>query len=113
MNVPYSNDVINTVKYFRENIYGTDEFKETFSSNLSKTINATNTDYIPEQLGGWSVNVSTSSSGKIESSEYVNIVADVLADTIHNINKSISCRELAVNLSNVLVTGPNSISIRL
>lgn len=118
MNVNYSDAVTNTIKTLRESVYNTEEFKSEFSSELKKSISATNTDFVAEQFGGWSVNVTMghNDSDKIQDSKsYLSKVADALTNSIHVVSKNISSvKSINVsNLANVIVTGSDSITVKL
>lgn len=117
MNVNYSDAVTNTIKTLRESVYNTEEFKSEFSSELEKSISATNTDFVAEQFGGWSVNVTMDhNSEKIQDSKsYLSKVADALTNSIHVVSKNISgVKSINVsNLANVIVTGSDSITVKL
>lgn len=112
MNVSYSNNVTNTVKNLRENVYGKEEFKSSFSKNLENAISAENISFIPDQFGGWSVNVTTNTEDT-ESSAYVMKVTEALVDTIHSIDHAISTKDIACNLANVIVAGHDNIIVKL
>lgn len=118
MNVSYSDTVTNTVKNLRENVYNTEKFKEEFASELEKSIYATETTFVPEQFGGWSVNVTTDSDklgvDSQESRSYLNKIADALTSSIHSVNRSINYAcVMPSSLANVIVTGRNSITVKL
>ena len=118
MNVSYSDTVTNTVKNLRENVYNTEKFKEEFTSELEKSIYATETTFVPEQFGGWSVNVTTDSDkhgvDSQESRSYLSKIANALTSSIHSVNRSINYAcVMPSSLANVIVTGRNSITVKL
>lgn len=121
MDVNYTNDILNTVKTLRESIYNTDQFKTEFSSELESSIAATNTSYIPDQFGGWNVQVTIDQSvinneSNTEDSTKLLIdkVTSALTTSIHNVNKSISSKLInPSNLTNIVLSGPSSITVKL
>ena len=121
MNVNYSDIVTDTVKTLREKVYNTEEFKNEFVSELEKNICATDTKFVPDQFGGWSVNVSIDRDKSIElgvstqeSTSYLGKIANALTSSIHTVDRSINCSGIAPsNLANVVVTGVDSITVRL
>lgn len=118
MNVSYSDNVTNTIAYLRSNVYDKDKFKSTFSSILNRTIGASNVSFAPDQFGGWNVNVDLTNdlpSDKFvaEAATYISKVADALVDSIMFVDRSVSCSNIAANLVNVIITGPDSIIVKL
>jgi len=120
MNVSYSDSVTNTVKNLRENVYCKDEFKEEFSTALQDSIGAIDTSFVPEQFGGWSVNVTTNRSKGTElgieeqtSTSYLSKVVNALANTIHAVDCTVACSNVASNLANVVMTGHDSLTVKL
>ena len=112
MNVSYSESITNTIKDLRENVYGNDNFKNEFTERLSKKIGAENTSFIPEHLGGWSVNINLNNNTK-ESSSYVHDITDVLMDTIHAVHYKAPNEKLACNLSNIIRTSQTNLIVKL
>ena len=121
MNVNYSDTVTDTVKTLREKVYNTEEFKSKFTSELENSICATETKFVPEQFGGWSVNIITDRNGSSklgvstqESSSYLKKISDALTSSIRSVNRSVNCTNVvSSNLANVIVTGSNSITVKL
>ena len=117
MNVSYSDNVTNTIGYLRSNVYNKDQFKMMFCSNLNRTINASNILFNPDQFGGWivSANVENTSDDRAvpEAATYTSKVADALVDSIMFVDRSVSCSDIAANLVNVIITGPDSIIVKL
>lgn len=118
MDVSYSDTVTNTVKDLRENVYNTEKFKKEFTSELEKNICATEVTFVPEQFGGWSVNATTDSDklevDSQESRSYLNKITEALTSSIHSVNRSINYAcVVPSSLANVIVTGRNSITVKL
>lgn len=121
MDVNYSNDVVGTIKTLRESIYNTDEFKSEFSSELGKSIAATNTSYVPDQFGGWSVNVTVDQNvieGEYDTEDSSKLLLDkvssALATSIHAVSKEAGHTLTNPSiLTNVVVSGPSSITVKL
>lgn len=121
MNVSYSDTVTDTVKALRENVYNTEEFKSKFILELEKNICATEVKFVPEQFGGWSVNITTdrNKSSELgvftqESSSYLKKISDALTSSIHSVNHSVNYTNVSPSsLANVIVTGTNSITAKL
>lgn len=118
MNVNYSDIVTDTVKTLREKVYNTEEFKSAFTSELESCICATETKFVPEQFGGWSVNITTDKSKSNvptqESTSYLLKISDALTSSIHAVDHSVNCNQVSPsNLANVIVTGINSITVKL
>lgn len=112
MDVTYSDNVTNTIKCLRNEVYNKDEFKNTFTDNLKKSINATDTNFIPDQFGGWSVSINTSDK-HYNSSDCVSKVTSALLNSIKCVNSSIPCSSAASNLANVIITGLDSLVVKL
>lgn len=120
MNVSYSDTVTNTVKTLRENVYCKESFKEEFTTALNHAIGAIDTAFVPEQFGGWAVNVTTNRSegeklgiNEQTSTSYLGKVTEALGDTIHNIDCTIAYKDVISNLANVVVTGQQSLTVKL
>lgn len=117
MNVNYSDTVTSTIKTLRESVYNTEEFKSEFSAELKKSISAINTKFVAEQFGGWSVNVTVDNDSEKtkDSKSYLSKVADALTNSIHVVSKNVSNVKSinASNLTNVIVTGSDSITVKL
>lgn len=120
MNVNYSDSVTDTIRTLRENVYNTEKFKLEFAEGLEKSVGATDVTYIPEQFGGWSVNVTTDKdkSNELgiaqESSSYLSKISDTLTSSIRNVDRTVSYSGISpMNLTNVIVTGENSITVKL
>ena len=113
MDVSDSNKIISTIKLLRENVYCKENFKQSFSDQL-KSIGAIDVLYIPEQFGGWSININTSTT-HIDSGTCVKIIADILINTINMINSKIIhySNLISSNLINVIITGPKSFVIKI
>ena len=117
MNVSYSDNVTNTIGYLRSNVYNKEVFKSEFRFNLNSSINASNISFNPDQFGGWivSANVENTSDDRAvpEAATYTSKVADALVDSIMLVDRSVSCSDIAANLVNVIITGPDSIIVKL
>lgn len=114
MDVNYSDNVTGTIRTLRESVYNTDEFKSEFSSNLKNSISATDATFIPEQFGGWSVNVNMNDVNIQDYKSYLAKIADALTSSIHTVNKSVDYKNISSSsLTNVVVTGSNSLAIKL
>jgi len=120
MTVTTSNSITNSIKYYRENVYYTDNFKDKFEHELAKKVYAIDTEFVPDQFGGWVVSVTTNRNKGIEagityqsSDCYVNKVSQALIDAISNVDKYIPDQIIAMNLANVIITGPNSIAVKI
>lgn len=114
MDVNYSDNVTGTIRTLRESVYNTDEFKSEFSSNLKSSISATDATFIPEQFGGWSVNVNMNDVNIQDYKSYLAKIADALTSSIHTVNKSVDYKNISSSsLTNVVVTGSNSLAIKL
>lgn len=129
MNVSYSDNVTNTIGYLRSNVYNKEVFKNLFSSNLKRAINASNVYFVPDQFGGWTVNVDIykfdpptnpedfsddeDNISMIDAITYIRKVCDALVDSIMIVDRSVSCSDIAANLVNVIITGPDSIIVKL
>lgn len=121
MNVNYSDSVTDTIRTLRESVYNTERFEQEFTKALEKFIGATDVDFIPEQFGGWSVNVTTDKDkgnelgiSAQESSSYLGKISDALTSSIRNVDRTVGYSGiLPMNLTNVIVTGENSITVKL
>ena len=118
MNVNYSDTVTDTVRSLREKVYNTDKFKQEFTEALEKNVGATETKFVPEQFGGWSVNITTDKDktgvSTQESRSYLGKISDALTSSIHAVDRSVSYSKISPsNLANVVVTGENSITVKL
>lgn len=121
MDVNYTNDVLGTIKTLRESIYNTDQFKSEFSSELRESIAATDTSYIPDQFGGWNVqvtvdqNVAEGEANTEDSSKLLlDKVTSALTTSIHAVSKSVGSKLTNPSvLTNVVVSGPSSITVKL
>lgn len=112
MNVSYSDSVTNTIKCLRNNVYNKDEFKEVFTNNLKESINAIDASFTPDQFGGWSVNINTSESHQ-DSSTCVSKITNALIHSIRSVDTSVACSAVASNLANVIITGTDSLVVKL
>lgn len=122
MDVNYANDVVGTIKTLRESIYNTDKFKSEFSSELKKeSITDADASYIPDQFGGWNVQVSVDqnvaegeSNTEDSSNLLISKVTSALTSSIHAVNKSVSSKLTDPSiLTNVVASGPSSITVKL
>lgn len=118
MNVNYSDIVTDTVRSLREKVYNTEKFKQEFTEALEKNVGATETKFVPEQFGGWSVNITTDKDktgvSTQESRSYLGKISDALTSSIHSVDRSVSYSKISPsNLTNVVVTGENSITVKL
>lgn len=118
MNVNYSDIVTDTVRSLREKVYNTEKFKQEFTEALEKNVGATETKFVPEQFGGWSVNITTDKDktgvSTQESRSYLGKISDALTSSIHSVDRSVSYSKISPsNLANVVVTGENSITVKL
>ena len=100
MNVNYSDTVTDTVRSLRE------------------SVSATETKCVPEQVGGWSVNITTDKENigvsTQESRSYLGKISDALTSSIHTVDRSVNYSKISPsNLANVVVTGENSITVKL
>lgn len=113
MDVAYSDNIINTIKYLRNDIYDKEEFKTEFSNQLRNTIDINNISYTPDQFGGWIVNIFTNPNN-IEYKDYLRLISDSLINTISNLNiDSNKYKYAANNLANVILAGPQSLIVKL
>lgn len=119
MNVDFSNNITDITKLLREKVYDTDKFKNSFVDELKTSICATDASFVPDQFGGWSVNISVDRDKCKEagicqnSTSYLNKISSSLASAIHNTNKSFSYSSMTNNLANVIITGNDSIVVKL
>ena len=118
MNVNYSDIVTDTVRSLREKVYNTEKFKQEFTEALEKNVGATETKFVPEQFGGWSVNITTDKDktgvSTQESRSYLGKISDALTSSIHAVDRSVTYSKISPsNLANVVVTGENSITVKL
>ena len=118
MNVNYSDTVTDTVRSLREKVYNTEKFKQEFTEALEKFVGATDTKFVPEQYGGWTVNITTDKDktgvSTQESRSYLGKISDALTSSIHTVDRSVKYSKISPsNLANVVVTGENSITVRL
>ena len=86
MNVNYSDTVTDTVRSLREKVYNTEKFKQEFTEALEKFVGATETKFVPEQFGGWSVNITTDKDktgvSSQESRSYLGKISDALTSSM-------------------------------
>jgi len=120
MNVLDCDIITSSIKHLRENVYNTEVFKTLFAQNLKNNIYAIDVDYIPNKFGGWDVSIVTNRNKGIEegienqcSELYIDKVVPILLNTILSIDDSLSLAAIAPNLINVVITGPNSATIKL
>lgn len=119
MNVGFSDNITDITKTLRSTVYCNDEFKQAFTDELKKSICAIDTQYVPEQFGGWSINVSVDRDKCKDvgidqtSSSYIGKISNALIASIHNIDHSASYESVANNLANVIITGNDSIVVKL
>lgn len=121
MNVSVSDQITDSIKFLRLNVYNSKDFMNTFSTQLTSRIHAIDVRYIPDQFGGWSVDVTVNRNKGIEdgienqhSDNYVEKVINALLDSINSTGYSISnYTSIAYNLANVVITGNDSISIKI
>ena len=118
MNVNYSDTMTDTVRSLREKVYNTEKFKQEFTEALEKFVGATETKFVPEQFGGWSVNIITDKDktgvSTQESRSYLGKISDALTSSIHTVDRSVNYSKISPsNLANVVVTGENSITVKL
>lgn len=55
MNVKESTDITNCISNLRKDVYNTEFFKRLFTAQLESSIHVIDVEYIPEQLGGFSI----------------------------------------------------------
>ena len=120
MNVADSKNITNMIQYLRKNIYGTDEFKEKFKNELKNISYAIDTEFVPDQFGGWQVNTIINRNKGFEdgikdqaSNNYTPKVHDALMNTIRSIDKTVIPSDQDINLANTIITGPDSIMIKI
>ena len=118
MDVSYSNNITDLSKALREKVYNTDEFKKEFATELEQSIGAVETSFVPDQFGGWSVNICLDrDKSDVEdhtSSSYIGKISEALASSIHDLDHSAKyTSDVASNLINVMITGPSSIVVKL
>lgn len=121
MNVNYSDSVTDTIRTLRENVYNTEKFKQEFTEALEKSVGATEAKFIPEQFGGWSVNIITDKDkcnelgvSNQESRSYLGKISDALTSSIRSVDRTVKYSGVSpVSLTNVVVTGENSITVKL
>lgn len=120
IDVYHSDMATSNIKYYRENIYNNNNFKKKFENNLKKEVCAIDTTFVPDQFGGWIINATVNRNKGIEkgikfqtSDCYINKVSHALSSTIHDIDKKYPIPSILLDLSNVIITGTNSIAIKI
>ena len=124
MNVKQSEEITDVIRDLRLNIYNTDLFFNTFNNYLKSSINATSIKYIPDNLGGWNIHVEIDEE-KCENKKsefYIGSVCFCLKSTIDQVcymtsdNLGILQKIMKTgieNLVNVIISGQNSIMIKI
>ena len=114
MNVVESDNMTSTISYLRQNIYNLPSFRSSLINNLNTSINANEIHFIPDQYGGWNVDVKfdpSSFDSSLKSSDfYLTRVSVALHNTLIELNAPQS--DIS-NLINVTMTGSNNIVIKL
>lgn len=114
MNVLESDNITSTISYLRQNVYSLPNFKSSLILNLNKNLNASNINFIPDQYGGWIINITMNSSDTINSFNssdfYLTKVASALYNTLMEFREA---KEDTSNLVNVTIVGCNNIVIRI
>lgn len=114
MNVLESDNITSTISYLRQNVYSLPNFKSSLILNLNKSLNASNINFIPDQYGGWIINITMNSSDTINSFNssdfYLTKVTSALYNTLIEFGEA---REDTSNLVNVTIVGCNNIVIRI
>lgn len=114
MNVLESDNITSTISYLRQNIYSLPNFKSSLTLNLNKSLNANNISFVPDQYGGWIINITINSSNNINSFNssdfYLTKVTSALYDTLVEFKEA---RQDISNLVNVTIVGCNNIVIRI
>lgn len=111
-------DNISTIQHLRSSIYPEETFKTNFSKQLSKKLCAKEVSYIPEQFGGWNVNVVINQDkrnklGKESTSEsYYPDVMDCLLSSI-KLCEHVSYSQNIAHLANVVISGADSLIIKI
>jgi hypothetical protein len=125
MNVDYTEKLSKAINLMRKNIYNTKEFRQTFFDNLISSINASYFLMNSESYGGLSisVNIDINKFGNIESSKLVHPVAESLVLAItsvpydgedkYDIKEYLDNVDIVNNLANIVITGQNSILIKI
>ena len=124
MNVKQSEEITDVIRDLRMNIYNTDLFFNTFNNYLKTSINATSVRYIADNLGGWNIYVEIDKD-KIQnqrSEYYIGSVCFCLRHSIEQVCYMISGNDGILqkimktgveNLVNVIISGEDSIMIRI
>lgn len=113
MDVTCSNNIITAVQFCRLNIYGTEAFKDNFSTNLKNNIGATDIQYLPDKFGGWSINITVNNEYKADSIFYMKSISESLYDAINSISNCESYKSIIHNLLSVIITGKNSLVVKI
>lgn len=132
MNVKESNTITRCIENLRKDAYNTDLFKEIFKAELIHRINAIDVEFIPEQLGGFSIRINVDRNACADSipmqhSEcymagiikgYCNILNDMFRlypklQYIEEDFQKIYADNNISNLINVIISGNNTIIIQI
>ena len=132
MNVKESNTITRCIENLRKDAYNTDLFKEIFKAELIHCINAIDVEFIPEQLGGFSIRINVDRNACADSipmqhSEcymagiikgYCNILNDMFRlypklQYIEEDFQKIYADNNISNLINVIISGNNTIIIQI
>jgi hypothetical protein len=121
MNVTIANDICNTISLLRSKIYTNEMFKDIFKENIESSVGALSVNYAPDKEGGLIVNADIdinkcSDIPDMKSDKFIGNIRNSLQNTISKVDDSyLSSMDgnNASNLFNVIITGPNSIAIKL
>ena len=132
MNVKESNTITRCIENLRKDAYNTDLFKDIFKAELIHHINAIDVEFIPEQLGGFSIRINVDRNACADSipmqhSEcymagiikgYCNILNDMfkLYPRLQYIEEDFQkiCADNNIsNLINVIISGSNEIIVKI
>lgn len=125
MNVAETDQISQVIHNLRSTIYNRPLFMKIFSNRLVADGYAMDVDFSGDEYGGWNVEVTLNRNACInnniphDSFSYLEIIKKILIESICIINPAnqfirlLEDDKISSNLLNVIITGPNSIVVRL